>query len=346
ADTSAATQLIAPAAAPVAYDDALPLDEDDDYDDEDESQGFSWWAVALGTIAVLAIAGLIGYLLFKPDSNPQATVPNLVGMTQAAAEARLTEENLEAGVQTQPTDDPAKVDTVLSQDPGPNQRLDEGSTVTINIGVAPDAVAVPSVVGRPRAEAEKMIEEAGLVAGNVTRQNSDRPADEVLSTDPAVGTEVAPNTTVNLVVSSGEEEILVPDLAGKTRAEAEFELTSLGLVPQFQDEPAGDRPVDQVVRQTPAANTPAKEGDEVFVTVTVPNDDEPTGDPTTGNETGQDNGNDTGNETGQDTGTDTGTETGTETGSDTGTDTGTETGTDTGTETGGDGGGDSGTEWG
>ncbi|WP_116947960.1 Stk1 family PASTA domain-containing Ser/Thr kinase [Jiangella endophytica] len=335
ADTSAATQLIANAAPATVAAGALPLDDDTPYPDEyeddedDERKGFSWWAVVLGALAVLAIAGLIGYLVFNSGGTAQATVPNLVGMTQEEATARLADENLEPSVETEATDDPNQIDTVIRQEPRPATQLDEGSTVTLVVGVAPDMVTVPSVVGVQLEDAEADIEAAGLQRGNVTRQDNEAPAGEVLSTEPAGGTAVAPNSSVDIVVSTGEVAILVPNLIGQSADAATNALDRLGLRADVRRQETADQPEGNVFRQEPGEGEELQEGDTVIIYVAEA--PAPTEEPTeTETETPTDEPTET-----ETPGTDSGAEGGTETGGDAGTD----AGTDSGNETGGDGGG-------
>ncbi|RIQ11503.1 Stk1 family PASTA domain-containing Ser/Thr kinase [Jiangella rhizosphaerae] len=323
ADTSAATQLIANAAPTVAagalpLDDATPYpDELEDEEDEEQRKGFSWWAVVLGALAVLAIAGLIGYLVFNSNGPAQATVPNLVGMTAEQAEARLTEENLEVTAESEAVEDEAQIGTVIRQDPRPSTQLDEGSTVTIVVGVAPDMVSVPSVQGRTIQEAEDAIREAGLTPGNRVPQNSNRPENEVLGTEPAGGESVAPGTTVDIIYSTGTQPFELPELIGMTRGQAEAELERLGLVPDVVTETTADVPDGQVFDQSPDPGAEVEEGDTIIITVAEAPEEEPSDEPT---------------ETETDTPTDEPTETETETppGDETGDPSGTEGGNESG----------------
>lgn len=329
ADTSAATQLIANAAPATVAAGAMPLDDDtpypdelDDEEDDEQRKGFSWWAVVLGALAVLAIAGLIGYLVFNGGGTAQATVPNLVGMTQEEATARLADENLEPTVETEAVEDEGQIDTVIRQDPRPSTQLDEGSTVTIVVGVAPDMVEVPAVIGRSREEAEQRITEAGLRPGNIDTLDSEEPAGTVLETVPAGGEMVAPNSTVNIVVSSGEVAIPVPNLIGMSEDAAVQALERIGLVADPREQETGDQPEGNVFRQEPGEGTELEEGDTVIIYVAVA-PDEPTEEPT---------------ETETDTPTETPTETetpGNDEGADAGTENGGEAGTDEGTDEGG-----------
>ena len=63
---------------------------------------------------------------------------------------------------------------------------------------------VPDVVGQPQNDAEAAIEAAGLTVGTITQQHSNSvPAGSVISQDPVGGTQVAPGSAVDLVVSLG-----------------------------------------------------------------------------------------------------------------------------------------------
>jgi len=86
-DTSAATQLIAPAT--VAYDayngygTVADLDQVEK-DAEPERRGMSWGRLLLIALAILAVAGIIGYLLFRGGAQ-EVGVPNVVGETREQA---------------------------------------------------------------------------------------------------------------------------------------------------------------------------------------------------------------------------------------------------------------------
>ena len=79
-----------------------------------------------------------------------------------------------------------------------------GSAVDLVVSSGPATVAVPAVAGLSQADAETAITDAGLIVGNVTMQSSTTvPAGDVISQNPTAGTTVAPNSAVDLVVSSG-----------------------------------------------------------------------------------------------------------------------------------------------
>lgn len=121
----------------------------------------------------------------------------------------------------------------------------------------PDAVSVPNVVGMSRDDAIKAIEDAELEVGTITEDNSDTvESGKVISQDPTSDVKRSKGSTVNLVVSVGATEIVVPDLSNMTADQARKELTANGLkyaagTAEYSD--SVER--DHVVRQDIAAGT-------------------------------------------------------------------------------------------
>ncbi len=90
-------------------------------------------------------------------------------------------------------------------------------------------VAVPRVVGDPVQTATAKLAQAKLVADPVRQPSDTVPADTVISQNPTDGTEVSPNSSVRLFVSSGPSAVTVPDLKGLTVQEAQNQLSDQGL---------------------------------------------------------------------------------------------------------------------
>jgi serine/threonine-protein kinase len=69
---------------------------------------------------------------------------------------------------------------------------------------------------------------------------------------------------VTLQVSRGPAQVIVPDLSGMSRSEAEAELRRVGLVPATSGFSALG---DQVVSQNPRAGTQVPSGSTVHLTI-------------------------------------------------------------------------------
>ncbi len=129
-------------------------------------------------------------------------VPNVVNQAVGNAESQLVP--LGFSVATTYVNSSKPNGTVIKQTPNAGTKAAPGSTVTLTVSNGPATVAVPNVVNQPLAQAANTLGTAGLQLGNVTYQSSDTVANgSVISTSPAVGSQVAPNTSVDVVVSSG-----------------------------------------------------------------------------------------------------------------------------------------------
>jgi hypothetical protein len=144
-----------------------------------------------------------------PDSETIA-VPDLVGLSQSAAESKLKGAGLVVGTVTTASSTTVPIGSVSSAKPAAGTLVSLGSLVSLEVSGGPTAgsaqVAVPNVIGRTRGAAEAMLKSAGLVIGAVKTQHSQEvPADGVSSTYPDAGTSVSSGSAVDLELSSGPE---------------------------------------------------------------------------------------------------------------------------------------------
>jgi beta-lactam-binding protein with PASTA domain len=131
-------------------------------------------------------------------------VPNVVGQTQAAAQAAITAAGLTNAPAVNANSATVPAGSVISESPAAGTSVAPGSAVTLTVSVGPALVAVPNVVGLTQAAAQAAITAAGLTNGTVTNANSATvPAGSVISENPVAGTGVAPGSSVTLVVSIG-----------------------------------------------------------------------------------------------------------------------------------------------
>ncbi|UEJ82075.1 Stk1 family PASTA domain-containing Ser/Thr kinase [Brachybacterium halotolerans subsp. kimchii] len=130
----------------------------------------------------------------------------------------------------------------------------------------PKQVAVPQVVGMTEAQAKSELESEGLTGTFEKKASSDVDEGDVISTDPEGGTEVDEHTAVKVAVSSGPEQVEVPDLAGMDRDEATKKLDDLGLGIEIGDpKDVAGKKAGTVVGQDPASGSNAEAGDTVTV---------------------------------------------------------------------------------
>jgi len=135
--------------------------------------------------------------------------------------------------------------------------------------VGPGAkTAVPRVVGSTSAVAQQALRTAHLSAKVVAAFDETAKAGVVLAADPPAGREVGRGSTVTLTVSQGQERYAVPELVGRTQAEAQQRLTdaklALGKVTQAFSETVLQ---GQVISTSPAAKTSVRRGTAVALAI-------------------------------------------------------------------------------
>jgi hypothetical protein len=165
-------------------------------------------------------------------------VPNVVGLTQAAAQSAITAAGLSVGAITTANSASVPAGLVISESPAASTSVAPNSAVAIvvSLGPAPATVAVPNVVGLTQAAAQNAIAAAGLSLGAVTTAASASvPAGQVISQTPGAGANVVIGSAVALVVSTG------PALGGPTVDANVFSNgTGTRTTPAFSTTAAGD----------------------------------------------------------------------------------------------------------
>ena len=186
-------------------------------------------AVLLPLLVVLLLLAGTGTWWLAAGRYTEA--PSAFRLDRTSAIAALEAQGFEVDVNENPRySETVSPGLVMGQDPEAGDRVRKGSTIELFISRGPDRRAVPSLIGTPQADAVAALEKAGLAVGAVTEQFSSKAAKgTVLSSSPASGEQLAPGTKVALVVSKGPELLAVPDVVGKTRADAEKALAEAGF---------------------------------------------------------------------------------------------------------------------
>ncbi|RLV48069.1 Stk1 family PASTA domain-containing Ser/Thr kinase [Nocardioides mangrovicus] len=228
-----------------------------------------WPMVLLGLLllAILVAAAIFGPRLLKQDDGPaQTAVPSLVGLTQAQAELALKQNDLKLGEVTQAASKTVPKGSVISSDPVAGKSLDEGSTVALVVSTGKPAVQLPDVVGQNKDDAQSQLQQLGL---EVTLKNveSDEPEGQVTAMDPGAGTSVADGTNVTLSVSEGPQQ--VPDVVGKTQAQAERLIKAAGFEPSVIENATTEATAGTVIQQSPKGGTTENQGSTITIVVST-----------------------------------------------------------------------------
>jgi eukaryotic-like serine/threonine-protein kinase len=209
-----------------------------------------------GSVVVLEVSGGPGTVL----------VPTVRNLPQGQAIDELEERGLRANVDRLSSEN-VRAGLALRTVPGAGTEVERGERIQLFISSGPELVAVPSVIGLSRDSAEAQISDAGLVPG-VQESESEEPEGEVISQDPSAGSELRVGSTVTITVSTGIEQVVVPDVVGIGAADAERQLRAEGLVPVRREMEVAEASQDgQVIDQRPAAGVEVERGREVVIVV-------------------------------------------------------------------------------
>jgi beta-lactam-binding protein with PASTA domain/tRNA A-37 threonylcarbamoyl transferase component Bud32 len=218
-----------------------------------------WTLIVLGLVVVVGL--IVGFAALAGDNATQVTVPNVVGRPFAEAKTTLEDDGFE--VKEERVNDAAPADTVLSQDPRADERVDEGSEVTLRVSAGPGDVTVPDVDGLPFDDAKQQLEAEGFVVERGNEPSGEVEADRVIRTEPAGGESAPSGSTVFVVVSSGEEALTIPDVSNDDADGAFAELTEAGFAVREVPESSSSVPSGRVTRTDPPAGSSAARGSTV-----------------------------------------------------------------------------------
>ena len=234
------------------------------------------WPYLLALL-VLVLAGLAALWYFTQEDDPETKpVPGVVRLQEGDAVQRLRDDGFEVQIERGRSDE-AEQGIVFDQRPEVGAEIEEGDTVTIVVSQGPATIEVPEVTGLPADRAEGLLRDAGF-AVNRAQVFSEEPPGTVVAQDPAAGERAARESDVRINVSRGTGRVQVPDVVGRTAAEAGSILRRAGLgTPNVVVVPS-QAPENEVVAQNPAAGTEARRGARIRINVS--RGDEATTNPT------------------------------------------------------------------
>jgi serine/threonine-protein kinase len=131
-----------------------------------------------------------------------------------------------------------------------------------------DRITVPSLDGLTIEKATVLLVEEGLVLGEVSPENSERPIDTIISQTPPSGTSISAGKNVDVVISAGKSKVVVPKLIGVQTVEDARRILSdkgLKLGPVIEVESDSDKGV--VISSDPAAGSAVSAGTEVSLSI-------------------------------------------------------------------------------
>lgn len=207
-------------------------------------------AVAIAVAVALAVGGAVALVSNAPD----VLGLNIDAARSAASEAGA---NVEISPESPNTFWPAG--TVIAQTPPPSSMLWPGDHLRLTISGGPPPVAVPDTTGERLSVSVSALATAGLVAVVASYAFDPGPTGQVLAQDPVEG-KAPQGSSVMLTVSAGPDPRAVPDVVGRTRADAEAAMREDEFEPAIRPEFSDTVKQGLVISVSPDSGTKARPG--------------------------------------------------------------------------------------
>ncbi len=269
-------------------------DEEDDEDDGDDKllnpkmdKAVTIMGIVTAVIILIVVVYLIGSIfgLFRfgsskntetetetqTETETEVEMIKVIGMTVDEAQAKLEDMGITVVVSgTQESDEEAG--TILSQDPKEGSMIAQNSTVKVVVAgqstTEADEIDVPSVVGKTKSEAETAIKNAKFNYKETYEYSADVAADVVISQSPASG-KLAEGSTIEIVISQGEQSKTVPNVFGYAQSAAQSSLTAAGLNYSVKTDYSDSVAEGNVISQDVEAGKTVAPGTTVTITVSL-----------------------------------------------------------------------------
>ncbi|HEY4410393.1 MAG TPA: PASTA domain-containing protein, partial [Acidimicrobiia bacterium] len=198
----------------------------------------------------------------------QVKVPDVTGQSLDDAQSQLRDAGLDYNVQ-QETSDSVDAGKVTRTDPPGGTQAAKGAVIQLFVSLGKAQVTIPDVSGQDPATAGNTLGAKGLSISDSLSQASDSvDAGKVIGTNPPAGTSVPKNSKVQLIISTGPEQIRVPNVVGLSKADATTELQNAGFTVITRDVTVLDpNSAGRVIAQSPQQDSKATKGSSVTISV-------------------------------------------------------------------------------
>jgi eukaryotic-like serine/threonine-protein kinase len=153
------------------------------------------------------------------------SVPNVTGLTEAAAQAELRRSGLTPGAVSTVASSTIPVGVVISTNPVAGASWPQPKPVSIAVSAGPP---LPNFVGQQFSAAQGVAQAGGYQLQQQSVASS-QPPQTIVGQSPAAGTPISKGEVVVVQVSSGPPQVAIPDVDGLTVSQATTELESAGF---------------------------------------------------------------------------------------------------------------------
>jgi serine/threonine-protein kinase len=221
---------------------------------------------AIAILIVLLIVATSWYRISGPGNK--IVVPSLAGMSQAQAEKAAAELGLKVEITQEVFSEDVPKGKVLTSDPAGGGRVAIAGTVNLIISKGKDRIEVPNLVGLTVESATAALKSSDLKIGRTSEKYSESfEAGFIIDGNPSSGSPVRKDSSIDLIISKGLEQVELTNFQGKTSDQAQSELTAAGLIVSSKYEYSDTIEPGRVISQTPGDVTSVGKGEKIILII-------------------------------------------------------------------------------
>ena len=209
----------------------VPVEDDELFDTAgDDHSKKKTIGILIAVLAALVIGATVILAVFMPDKN-KISVPSFVGMNYETEILNASEYKDFKFEVVDDNDSDEASGTVLKQEPS-NGKVLPGSTITVYVAAGQKLIEIPDVYEYEYSSAQTALKSMNFEVKIEKEPSTEFDSGIVIRTSPERGEMAESGSVVIVYVATDKEEtpVDVPNLIGKTIAEAKEELEKVGLV--------------------------------------------------------------------------------------------------------------------
>lgn len=241
-------------------------------------------AVIIVGIVICLIGNLLGVFKFGGkrkgtdteistdlDTEEMQEMIDLRGFTFEEAKDEIKEKKLNIKLKEGDTisSDEYEEGQIAEQSIEAGDEVAAGETVIVNISSGAGDVDIPNVVGYKSSEATQILENAGFKVSTDYEYSDSVQSDYVIRTAPGSDTKAKKGDTITIYLSRGVEMVQVPNVVGKTEAEAKAALESADLGYNVTSAYSDSVEKGKVISQNPVEKNFVDKGTTITITVSM-----------------------------------------------------------------------------
>lgn len=224
--------------------------------------------IGLLLLFVLSLGGTM--LVLNLTNPPEVAMPNVVGLSKEEAQKEIENVKLKFEIEKEEYNKDVPEGFIISQDPTYMEKFNkvkQGSTVKVVVSKGEEKTTVPKVVGMEKDKAVKALEDAKLKVEIVEESSKKVQEGYVISQETSLDTEAFAGDTIKIHVSTGVEKATVPDVIGKSQADAKKTLEAQGFVVAVTTSEDSSKENGIVLKQSLDSGKTVEKGSTVTITV-------------------------------------------------------------------------------